>query len=1112
MTRSHLHALHSSSCSALIVLLISTGCLPSATQTSIEGGVDQGQRVTVYSFDASGELPPVDMALSDPCDPNPCPAGVSCRVEDGVAVCPEVSCEQLECRPGEVCVPPPPGSPEPPRCVPDGCLSDLDCPLEEHCDVPADNDSALGDCVDDLCDPGERRCDGVFVEACDANGADFTPLYQCDLDRSACLSELDSSGRAEASCLCQDAWDCPAPMRCEQGRCQGRPEPPSCLLTPAPFEASLPSPELTWGGSANVPPAMASAEGSPFPESVQVVMTPLVVNLNDDTGDGRIDERDTPDLLFMSFCGSSFRTNGALRAVHGGGPDRGRDLWARLGPHLWRQGEALPDVSAYQCDEGDLDPTAAIAAADLDDPVSTDGQVEVVAVHETDGLVIFSHAGEVVGELLVGQMPNMGGNPAISIANIDGEGMAELIVGRLVFQLTRSSTGRVSLAELWEGSGAKGTNGQGSISCVADLNGDGRAEVIAGGTAYQLPRAPRGLLTRAECASEGGTFEPQTLEEDAWCSGELMTYWDILEVNPSESVREGFCAVADVWGADLSAPPSPSNPLDGLPEVILISNGVMRVLSGATGALITRQDVGANNDRGGAPNVDDFDGDGFPEVGAAFAQGYRMMDLQPPSPACPAWEVLLEDEDQDGRLALPTRSPGPAQCSRDDECVPGEASCVQGRCVCLHNGWQRATEDNSSKVTGSTLFDFNGDGSSEVIYNDECFFRIYDGLDGRTLFKRPSESRTRIEHPIVADVDNDGNAEIVFSTSTESTFCSVRNQPDEQGVPFRERYNPGVEVWGDPQDRWVSARRVWSQHAYHITHVTEAGAVPSRELRGWGAEGEGRGYNSYRSQPKRYGVAPDLLIEALEVVTGGACNEGGGLSINTSVLNAGDVRVGPGIQLTFEGEWPDVGRVRLSDPQGLPISIRTEVGLEPEGRLPLRVTYNPALDASLPSALQATQPTRIWALIDQEEGSDFGRERECDEENNERSAEVNETLRQLPELRVELTDVASTYCPEVTLSLLVYNEGSAPTEGVSLSLYIGDPREGGVRVDQLTLPSALTPGQATPVEWVSQGLPYGREVRLWVAVDPQNLIAECAEDNNLTPAPSAVQCVERDGG
>ena len=74
-------------------------------------------------------------------------------------------------------------------------------------------------------------------------------------------------------------------------------------------------------------------------------------------------------------------------------------------------------------------------------------------------------------------------------------------------------------------------------------------------------------------------------------------------------------------------------------------------------------------------------------------------------------------------------------------------------------------------MTGSTLFDFNGDGAAEVIYNDECWFRIYDGLSGVTLFKEPSESRTRIEYPVVADVDN-GNAEIVFSTSTE--FDSAR--------------------------------------------------------------------------------------------------------------------------------------------------------------------------------------------------------------------------------------------------------------------------------------------------------------------------------------------------
>ena len=602
----------------------------------------------------------------------------------------------------------------------------------------------------------------------------------------------------------------------------------------------------------------------------------------------------------------------------------------------------------------------------------------------------------------------------------------------------------------------------------------------------------------------GGAFETQDREEDAWCRGLLLTRWDATAVNEGLANREGFCAVADVWGADPSLPPSPLNPLDERPEVVVISSGELLILNGQTGALLLRERYGAGSDRGGAPNVDDFDGDGFPEVGSAFARGYVMMDLQPPTPLCPAWEQVIEDGDAEARAALPPRAPGSEQCTDNSECAEGEGVCVSGRCVCLHNGWRRATEDDSSKVTGSTLFDFNGDGASEVIYNDECFFRIYDGRDGRTLFKDASESRTRIEHPIVADVDNDGNAEIIFSTSTESGFCGVRNQNNEQGTPHRELYNPGVEVWGDPQDRWVPARRVWSQHAYHVTHVTEGGAVPLYEPAGWVAREGERPYNSYRSQPRAFGIAPDLQVETLRANLDASCGGGGAVSVSLSLINSGEVRVGEGVRVVFEGEWGGM-RYALSDPQGEPLALRTSAGLDPEARLPLSLSYDPRLDPALPPELSNTPPESLWATVDVEEGSDFGRERECDEDNNSARAPLTQS-EGLAELSVRLLSAEAGLCPNVRLELEVRNEGAIPAELVTLALYAGDPRAGGSRLDTLTLQDPLPAQSTQALTWESERMPSGREVTLWLAIDPNNITPECVEDNNLTSSPTPLAC------
>src|SRR5690606_31070438 len=322
-------------------------------------------------------------------------------------------------------------------------------------------------------------------------------------------------------------------------------------------------------------------------------------------------------------------------------------------------------------------------------------------------------------------------------------------------------------------------------------------------------------------------------------------------------------------------------------------------------------------------------------------------------------------------------------CTSDADCGGGtEAVCNTevGQCVCLHNGWLRRTEDDSSQVTGSTWFDFHGDRAAEVIYNDECWFRIYNGLDGEVLFKEASESRTRIEYPIVADVDNDGNAEIVFTTSTESGFCSQRGQSDGMGGQWRDSYNAGLEVWGDASDFWVSARRIWNQHTYHVTNVLEGGGIPVYEPESW-LDWNGRYYNTYRSQPRAFGVAPDLTVERVQIVApGGACGAlGGTVDLVVRVRNMGDVRVGPGVVVSFEGTWtnPMVTEPLYADMMNTPLQFVLSNSLEPGAAVQLTVSY----DASNNSP--GTLPDSVRVVVDA-----LDAERECDEANNEASQTV----------------------------------------------------------------------------------------------------------------------------
>src|SRR5690606_11727615 len=181
---------------------------------------------------------------------------------------------------------------------------------------------------------------------------------------------------------------------------------------------------------------------------------------------------------------------------------------------------------------------------------------------------------------------------------------------------------------------------------------------------------------------------------------------------------------------------------------------------------------GTTSNIGGPPTIADFDGDGRPEIGVAGGYSYSVYDLARPR------------EDTSGI------TPAPAQ---------GQ----------LFVRWTKVTQDRSSNATGSSVFDFQGDGSAEVVYQDECNVWVYSGTDGRTQLQLPNTTGTIHEYPLVVDVDGDGNSEILV----------VANDSNAAGDCPGQTARRGLYMYGDANDRWVPTRKVWSQHTYHITNA-----------------------------------------------------------------------------------------------------------------------------------------------------------------------------------------------------------------------------------------------------------------------------------------------------
>ncbi len=115
--------------------------------------------------------------------------------------------------------------------------------------------------------------------------------------------------------------------------------------------------------------------------------------------------------------------------------------------------------------------------------------------------------------------------------------------------------------------------------------------------------------------------------------------------------------------------------------------------------------------------------------------------------------------------------------------------------------WSADVQDGSGWAAG-TAFDFDGNGIAEAMYGDEVNLYVYDG-NGQTLLSVPRSARTLTEYPIVADVDNDGSAEIVVVS--DAGFQNNQTAPT-------------VQVIRDIEDRWIQARRIWNQHTYHVTN------------------------------------------------------------------------------------------------------------------------------------------------------------------------------------------------------------------------------------------------------------------------------------------------------
>lgn len=452
-----------------------------------------------------------------------------------------------------------------------------------------------------------------------------------------------------------------------------------------------------------------------------------------------------------------------------------RALNGKDGIEKWN---AMNDV---YLDANRVQPRGTPAAADIDG----DGFVEIVALKAGGGLIAFEHDGKFkwVSTQADGVTPWTVGleSGTVAIADLEGDGTAEIVTGGAIFE----ASGKLRA----NGGPYFGSNNgmYGAVSIIADLDGALPQEIVGG---------------KAALRSDG------------------TVYWD-------NGLIDGYPAVADL-------------DLDGTPEVVVVYTGTVRVQSATTGAMLASVAMpGAG--QGGPPTIADFDNDGFPEIASANGSAYAVFEY--------------------------TSSPMPA----------------------LSVKWNVETQDQSSNRTGSSVFDFQGDGAAEVVYNDECYFRVYNGTDGSELYKVENSSATIHEYPVVADVDGDNNTEILLGANDLNHKGA--NPPCTYGAAGARH---GVFLYGDAGDNWVRTRRIWNQHAYHLTNINADGTLPVPEPPSWVAPA---GFNNYRQSNQGAGVfnAPDLQV-SLEASLAPCPDK---VLLRAFVQNKGSLGVAPGVNVRF---------------------------------------------------------------------------------------------------------------------------------------------------------------------------------------------------------------------
>ncbi len=459
----------------------------------------------------------------------------------------------------------------------------------------------------------------------------------------------------------------------------------------------------------------------------------------------------------------------------------------------------------------------------------------------------------------------------VALGDLDGDGRAEIVApghqgGLHAFRYDAAAG---TFSQLWRSGSCSipggppdvpdntGGTDKWSGPSIHDLDDDGVPEILYGGVVYDAD----GCLVSSDLGflaySVGVVPVVADVDHDGGVelvTGNAIYGWDtasrtwVVEPYFSGALTAGQVAVAELGNFPLAAFGG-----EDRPEVVVVSDGTIRVQT-LEGTVVFGP-FAVPGGGGGAPTIADFDGDGRREFATAGAGQYVVFDFD-----------CLSGGD-------------PAGCN-------GQAR-TDGVL------WSQSSQDMSSRVTGSSVFDFDADGSAEAVYADECFLRIYDGKTGTVLYSASRSSGTTYENPVIVDVDGDFHTEIVSSVNDYGNISCPATDPLMPSTSYER--SRGVVVLRDVMDRWAASRPVWNQHAYAVTHVGDRGEIPmtSAVQRNWQQADLNNFRQNVQGDLEALGI-PDLTARGAPFT----CDRGVA-TLSASICNRGTLPIGVGAPVRF---------------------------------------------------------------------------------------------------------------------------------------------------------------------------------------------------------------------